>query len=304
LVDWRRLAIAAPLIIAGGVLLYVFALRDDGAADTPRAMLAETPPGVTDDVGVRKGELARDFIALAPDGEAMRLSELRGTPAIINFWASWCTSCLAELPDFQALQMRLGVDNLNVVAVNAGEDGATARRFIDQLGIETFRVGMDPTLVVADAYGVFGLPTSVFVDADGVVRGVYAGHLTSDTLDTFVTAVRAGDDAPEPDPKLRLVTTVARDHMLEVRRMGEGVIELRSKRLRCDDSYCAKDALNALAAVDGVEEVRATTPDDPPRISVRLRDDASAEAVVDAFVGALALHPDPLYERTLEVVWL
>jgi len=302
LVDWRRLALAAPLLAIAGVGLYVLAFRDDASATTPRAMLSETPPGVEDSVGVRKGHLARDFIATSPDGTSVRLSDLRGTPVIVNFWASWCTSCLAEMPEFHELQKRIGVENLHVLAINTGESAETAEEFVEKLGVDSFLVGVDPSLVVADAYGVFGMPTSVFLDAEGVIRATYAGHIPSDTLEEFVASARTGADAAEPDPRLRVVTTVAREHTLEVRDR-DGTLDLRSKSLRCDDSHCP-DVAGALAGLSGVTRLAAYREEDPARISVDFDSDViGAQTIVDEFVRHLNEQPDPLYERPLEVIW-
>ena len=104
LVDWRRLVLALPLLLVVGVGMYFVLDRGGPSASTPRAALAETPPGSVDKVGVQRGQLARDFIGTAPDGSVVRVSDLRGRPTIINFWATWCTSCLAELPDFKEVQ--------------------------------------------------------------------------------------------------------------------------------------------------------------------------------------------------------
>jgi thiol-disulfide isomerase/thioredoxin len=301
-VDWRRLAIAAPLLAGAALLVFVLTRDDADRADTPRAQLVDTPPGATADIGVQNGELARDFAVRSPGGTPSRLSELRGRPTIINFWATWCTSCLAELPDFKAVQQEIGANNLNVLAVNAGETGADAQEFLDELQADAFHVGMDPTLLVADAYGVFGLPTTIFLDADGIVRGVYTGHLAKDDMRAFIEAASAGDTAQEPEPKIRLVTTVARDHVLEVRAAGNGTAEFRSKSLRCDDSYCAEDAIRAIEAILGVSGIERHTGEDPPRIVVAF--DTSALSLDDLAMraaGALNALGDPLYERPLEI---
>ena len=301
LINWRRLAIAAPLLLAAGALVYVLTQRD-GVASTPRASLIETPSGAVAEVGVQKGELARDFIAQAPDGALVRLSELRGRPTIINFWATWCTSCLAELPEFKAVQAEIGADNLNIAAVNVGEGVADAQEFLDELKADAFRIGMDPTLVVADAYNVYGLPTSVFLDAGGVVRGIYAGQLSRDDLQAFIAAATAGADAAEPAPKIRLVTTVARDHVLEVRDAGNGNADLRTKSLRCDDSYCAETAIAAIESNAGITAVTRFSGEDPPRIVVTFDDDAlSLDDVALLLANALNALGDPLYERELQV---
>jgi thiol-disulfide isomerase/thioredoxin len=302
LIDWRRSLIAAPLIIAVAAAVFLIA-RDDGAtADTPRATLVETPPGVTPDVGVQKGELARDFTGFSPHGEPVRLSELRGRPTIINFWATWCTSCLAELPDFKALQQEVGAENLNVVAINAGEARDDALAFLDDLQADSFVVGMDPTLVVADAYNVAGLPTSIFLDADGVVRGVYAGHLRKEDMHAYLRAATEGEDAAEPAPRIRLVTTVARDHTLEVDDQGNGRAQFFSKSLRCDDSYCAAGAINEALSGRSVDVVALAVDEDPPRLSVAFDESAiTLDEVTQIVVDALTMLKDPLYERPLEI---
>lgn len=303
IIDWKRLLLAAPLLLAAGVGVYVVAARG-GAADAPRASLVETPPAAAAEVGVQEGELARDFVAKAPDGTPVRLSELRGRPTLINFWATWCGSCLAELPEFKAFQEEIGTDRLNVLAINLGEDASTAQGFIDELQAHGFRFAVDPTLVVADAYAVYGLPTSVFLDADGVVRGIYAGHLRRQELEAFVAAAASGQTAEAPETRIRLVTTVARDHLLEVRDAGDGRADLRSKSLRCDDSYCAAIVLNDLESASGIVAIERHTDEDPPRVLVAYdRDALDIEGVARMLAEALDAFGDPLYERELEIVY-
>ena len=302
LIDWRRALIA--LLVLALVAVAAYLLLPRGAdASTPRAALADTPQGSVEKVGVRKGQLARDFIGVAPGGTPVRLSDLRGKPTIINFWATWCVSCLAELPDLKAVQQEIGADRLNIIAINAGEDSSVAKRFLKELDAPAFRVGMDPTLVVADAYGVFGLPQSVFVDADGVVRAVYTGQLSKELMQQYVQAASTGTDGPAAPTKIRLITTVARDHTLEIRTSGKGAVDLRSKSLRCDESYCATAAIDALTQVDGVRGVDRMLSKDPPRILVTF-DDArtGADDIASGLADALNKLGDPLYSRPLDIV--
>jgi thiol-disulfide isomerase/thioredoxin len=299
--DWKRGLLAAPLVALALASAWWLS-RDGTGADTPRAMLVDTPAGASDDVGVREGQLARDFAVTSPAGEPVRLSELRGRPTIVNFWATWCSSCLAELPDFKDVQEEYGADRLNVLAVNAGEGADTARSFIDELAADEFRWGSDPTLVVADSYGVFGLPTSIFIDADGFVRGIYTGHLTADDMRSFVSASFEGKVAADPAPRLRLVTTVARDRTLDVIERRDGRVELRSKSLRCDDSYCAGAAIDELASMRDVTEIDRATGEDPPRVVVAFDAAATdARSVAAALAEELERLGDPLYERPLEI---
>ena len=302
LIDWRRALSAVPVLALAAVGAYVLIPRGTDAS-TPRAALVDTPQGSVQKVGVKKGQLSRDFVGVAPDGTPVRLSELRGKPTIMNFWATWCASCLAELPDFKEVQQELGSENLNVVAINAGEGSADASRFLKDLDAPDFHVAMDPTLVVSDAYAVFGMPTSLFVDADGVIRAVYVGQIDKDLMLEYVAAASTGTTTGEPPTKIRLITTVARDHTLEVRTSGKGAVDLRSKSLRCDESYCATAAIDAISATDGVRGVERMLSEDPPRILVTF-DEAgtSADDIASALADALNTLGDPLYERPLDIV--
>jgi thiol-disulfide isomerase/thioredoxin len=292
---------AVPVLAIVGVGAYLVIPRGADAS-TPRAVLVDTPPGTVPKVGVKKGQLSRDFVGIGPDGTPVRLSDLRGKPTIINFWATWCGSCVAELPDLKAVQEEVGAPGLNVVVVNAGENSAAAQRFLKTLDAPAFHVGMDPTLVVADAYGVFGLPQSVFVDADGVVRAVYTGQLSKELMQQYVQAASTGTDGPAAPTKIRLITTVARDHTLEIRTPGKGVVDLRSKSLRCDESYCATAVIDSLAQADGVRGVDRILNEDPPRILVTFDGPRTADDVAASLSEALNKLGDPLYSRPLEIV--
>ncbi len=300
-VDWRRALLLLPVLVAAAAALYFFGLRD-GTSATPRASLLDTPSQSGLDVGTKKGQLAHDFLAYSPEGEMLRLSDLRGTPVVINFWATWCTSCLAEMPDLRDLQAEVGAENLRIVAINAGESSDAARRFLDVLDAPAFRVGMDPSLVVADAYAVRGMPQSVFIDSEGVIRAIYIGQLDEGRMREYLRAAQTGTAPAESPPPLRFLTTVARERVLEVERLGSGRAEFRSKSLRCDDSYCAEPVIGALEDSEGVVSVERHLSEDPPRVLVTFDEDAlSEDALVDLLVDALERAEDPLYASPIDV---
>ncbi len=302
MVRWRRLVIAAPMLSIAGIALWWLA-PGGASSTTPRAALADTPHASDATVGVTRGHVARDFVATAPDGATVRLSDLRGGPTIINFWATWCSSCLAEMPDLKAVQAEAGDGQLNVIAVNTGEDTAQAQKFLRTLHAPAFRVAMDPTLVVADAYGVFGLSQSIFVDKDGVIRATYSGQLSKELMRRYVAATAAGADGGDAPKSLRLLGSVeARRHVLEVRAAGAGAAEFRSKSLRCDDSYCAASTVDALAALPGIGSIDRYLAEDPARIVVRYDSGAtSLDEVAQALAERMRAHADPLYEQPLEI---
>jgi thiol-disulfide isomerase/thioredoxin len=150
---------------------------------------------------------------------------------VINFWATWCASCTKELPDLRDLQAEVGSENLNVIAVNAGERSSAASKFIRWLKAPDFKIGMDPTLVIADAYGVRGMQQSVFIDSAGVIRAVYVGQLNKDQMMRYLSATTEGADATNKPGPLRILTTVAREHVLLVKPLGDGEVTFASKSL-------------------------------------------------------------------------
>lgn len=127
------------------------------------------------------GYPAPDFTLVRLDtGEETTLSALRGKPIILNFWATWCGPCRAEMPALQAAYERYG-DDLLVVGVDQGEERAVVERFLDELEI-TFPVLMDEDMRVGRDYRILGLPTTFFIDRQGIIRQVHAGQINSAML--------------------------------------------------------------------------------------------------------------------------
>jgi thiol-disulfide isomerase/thioredoxin len=118
------------------------------------------------------------------NGGTVRLSSLRGKVVLINFWATWCTACQAEMPAIEQVWDRYRGRGLDVIAVDFREGNKAAmQRFLSQVGAK-FTAALDPDGKIADAYGVtFGLPTSVFVDRDGTVRVIHLGQMAPDFID-------------------------------------------------------------------------------------------------------------------------
>jgi hypothetical protein len=205
------------------------------------------------------------------------------------------------MPEIKALQESRGLDSFTVLAVNAGETLPEAQRFIDFLQAP-FVYALDPGLVVSDAYGVYGLPLSVFIDSDGFVRATYNGHANRQRLETYITAaVEARPPGALPD-QLKLISTIPRDRILRLTRSSPGRLDFASRSLRCDASYCAQSAVDAVKALPGVTSVRYDSRAAEPKLTLRYNANAlSEQQLIDTVLGRLSALPDPVYTSELEL---
>lgn len=126
------------------------------------------------------GHPAPTFTLTTLDGKTFTLPEKPTTPIVLNFWATWCGPCRAELPALQAASERYG-DRVQIVAVDQAEKAQTVQEYVDELGL-TFTIPMDAELSISDRYNVVGLPTTFFIDTDGMIQRVWTGEMNTITL--------------------------------------------------------------------------------------------------------------------------
>lgn len=128
----------------------------------------------------RTGEPAPDFRLALEDGRGLSLSDLKGRPVLINFWATWCAPCRKEMPAILAAAE--AEPELVVLAVNVGETPERIHSFSEEFGMEV-PVVQDPDGVLYSRYRVRGMPTSYFVDRQGVLDTLVPGAMSSSKLD-------------------------------------------------------------------------------------------------------------------------
>ncbi len=126
------------------------------------------------------GETAPDVEMVDFDGELVTLSDYAGTPVVLNFWASWCPFCIAEMPDFERVSQAT-TGRVAFIGVNLQDDAGLAKSLAGETGV-TYRLTRDPQGVVYAAFGGIGMPTTVFVDASGIVREVVTGQMSETQL--------------------------------------------------------------------------------------------------------------------------
>jgi peroxiredoxin len=122
---------------------------------------------------------APDFTLPARDGGNVRLSDLRGQVVMINFWATWCGPCRQEMPLLQQIQAKYEPLGFTLVGINVEPDSAAAMTWLKQVSV-SFPILFDQKNVVAEQFGVQGMPSSVFVDRAGNVRYVHRGYQPGD----------------------------------------------------------------------------------------------------------------------------
>lgn len=122
----------------------------------------------------RAGYIAPDFTLNTLDGGAITLSDLRGQAVLVNFWASWCPPCRAEMPAIQRVYERYRDQGFTVLAVDLQESDRQVAAFSSSLGL-TFPILMDRDGSVFNRYQVKALPSTFFVDRQGVIRDVAVG---------------------------------------------------------------------------------------------------------------------------------
>lgn len=129
-------------------------------------------------------KVAPDFKLETLDGSELALSDFLGKTVMINFWATWCPPCRAELPLFENYAKRFSED-LVILAINSGEEKSTVQAFVDEFAYDlTFL--LDPTNSAGVKYQVRGLPTTIFVDPDGNVQFTHIGQLDDQLLPLYL----------------------------------------------------------------------------------------------------------------------
>ncbi len=128
----------------------------------------------------RSGEPAPEVTFERWDGGTGTLADYRGRPLVLNFWASWCPPCRAEMPGFEQVHQNFG-DEVAFLGLDLQDDRADAEALVAQTGV-TYDLGVDPTGEVFQVFDGIGMPTTVFISAGGEVLDRHTGTLTEQQL--------------------------------------------------------------------------------------------------------------------------
>jgi thiol-disulfide isomerase/thioredoxin len=121
-------------------------------------------------------------------GKEIELSQFKGKGVLVNFWASWCHPCTREMPAIQNIYDEYKNEGIEVLAINMDETEKAINIFLDSNPSLNFPILMNGG-PVSDEYGVFGLPTSVFINPDGTIQKNHAGELNEEQLHVFINEI-------------------------------------------------------------------------------------------------------------------
>jgi peroxiredoxin len=149
------------------------------------ALVACEGPGSAIPRGINQGNQAKDFSLESLDGGKISLSDYEGDVVLVNFWATWCAPCRAEIPDFEAAYQDYKDEGFVVLGVNEQESAETVRPFADALGMN-YPILLDEQGQVMNQYRALGLPTSILVDREGVIQVRHTGVLLAAQLESYL----------------------------------------------------------------------------------------------------------------------
>lgn len=135
---------------------------------------------------------APDFTLTLSDGRVVRLSDFRGQPVVINFWASWCGPCRLEAPALEEAHVRYKDQGVVILGINLWDSEEGAAEFRKIYG-QTYPSGPDPRGTIAIEYGVSGIPETFFITPDGHIAAKFVGPLPMETMETLLVEM-LGDE--------------------------------------------------------------------------------------------------------------
>lgn len=131
---------------------------------------------------------APQFTLTGFNGQTLRLSGFRGKVVLLNFWATWCAPCQAEMPVFAAWQHQYAPRGFQVIGISMDDDAAPARRLVERLKLN-YPSALGDARLAARYGGVLGLPLTFLIDRDGLVRARFQGETDAKKIESRVNAL-------------------------------------------------------------------------------------------------------------------
>ncbi|KPL59464.1 redoxin domain-containing protein [Rossellomorea vietnamensis] len=186
----RNFALAIVALLIGIFLVNLFQDQQEKKAKEEAAQLAKESMDLSDaKEGLTKGDSAPDFSLTTLDGEEVKLSDYQGKKVILNFWATWCPPCKAEMPHMeQYYEKNAKKENVEILAVNltSQDEGKKAvQQFVDGYEL-TFPILLDEKGDIGGEYRAFTIPTTYMIDTNGLIRHKIVGPMNEEMMGKMV----------------------------------------------------------------------------------------------------------------------
>ncbi|HSJ59188.1 MAG TPA: TlpA disulfide reductase family protein [Anaerolineae bacterium] len=135
--------------------------------------------------GIDEGDRATDFALTTLDGDQVSLDDYLGSAVLLNFWATWCAPCEAEVPDLEAAYRAHQADGLVILGVSVQEKPESVRPFVENYDV-TYPILLDTDGKVMNTYRPLGLPTTIVIDREGIIRARHMGLITPAQIEGYV----------------------------------------------------------------------------------------------------------------------
>lgn len=180
-------SLLALVLVAGAVVGLVNSRNSANSLNSYSVVNSNAGAGNLD-TAPRVGALAPDFTLQDVDGKTVKLSSYRGKPVWVNFWASWCPPCKAEMPYMKQKYAKYKDQGLVILGVDLREDAPTVKQFVTSNGYDwTFPMDVDGN--VAQQYYVSAIPTHVFVGTDGVIKSMQIGGIPEGLMEQRLATI-------------------------------------------------------------------------------------------------------------------
>jgi peroxiredoxin len=177
---WKKV-VAAVLLISLLTVAIVQAVNKN--TEEPET----ASPTAASQTGPAVGSKAPDFELKTLTGESVKLSDLKGKKVMLNFWATWCPPCKAEMPDMEKFHQEVS-DDVTILAVNI-DPQLDVQAFVDEYKI-TFPIPLDTDDVVNGQYDVLSIPTTYFIDSKGIIQHKFVGSMKLEDMKEQVSKLK------------------------------------------------------------------------------------------------------------------
>jgi peroxiredoxin len=173
-------------IVIVGVALIVGAVYLNKPKDSNSAPSQQVPSENAAMETPADGKLAPDFALKSTDGKTIKLSDYRGKVVVLDFWATWCPPCKAEIPDFIRLYSQYQKDGFQMLGISLDQGGlGDVVPFMKNYGIN-YPIMLGDNQVVSEYGGIRGIPTTFVIDKKGYVRAAFEGYRPASTFENLI----------------------------------------------------------------------------------------------------------------------